>query len=200
MNKDEQFELFYPIAQMEAKKIKLEFCGYLRLYEEDDLINWAYVSKFWVRYVDSPGALRQIIRFSMLRGLAKAQGYDREVNVDETPLDFGIPYQIAQRAGMANKNEPRGKFDQNRVVNQNELADPDQESPIYAALLMEIKDTIRHGGLFNKETQQILLRRLFDDETFTSISRSIGMPRNSVQVRFTTAVMKLRRRVDDYTL
>jgi hypothetical protein len=183
------FDKFYSIAQMEAKSIRREFGEYLQLYEEDDLINWAYVSGFWKKYSDSDGAMRQVIRFAMLRGLAKAQDYDR--GGTKLSLEKGIPLDEARAAGLVDKNQPNKKWDRRAATN--ELINKQADDPLMQAILGEIRTIIEDSGLFSEKDQQILTGRLYDEETFSSISHSVCLTRQGVRKRYDRSINELRR-------
>jgi len=152
MNETELFDMFYPIAQQEAERIRRDFKGCLRLYEEDDLINWAYLSGRWKRYSESGGAMRFVIRFAMLRALQKA-GHR---GIENLPLS----------------------------------TPPDD--PVWGAVRQELKDIISDPEIFDEKDREVLLRRLLDEETFTTIGRSVQLTRTATCMRFQRGMKKLR--------
>jgi hypothetical protein len=199
MTSDEKlFELFHPVAQMEAAKICKEFGRkYLRLYEEDDLINWAFLSDDWKRYVDNPGAMRQVIRFSMLRQLAKAQDFSRSVNITHMDLSHGVPYKVAQASGLIDKNLPYNPHlsEPERGVQMWELRNPKAEDPLKKILFHEMMEIIHNNNYFTEKDRDILLRRLREEETFDVIAEKENLSRAAVRVRFIKSMAKLRRLV-----
>jgi hypothetical protein len=138
------FERFHPVAKMEAARFKREFGPHLNLYEEDDLINWAYVAGFWKKYTDRAGAMRQIIRYSMLRELARAMCYKP---------DQGEMKRVAMRDEV--DNHTMGPFE--------------------GAVVSEIMEIIENSGEFDKKDQDILLKRLWEDESFETIGRCVKL-------------------------
>jgi len=190
---DTLYEKFIPVAEKEAKKIKRTFGGYLRLYEEGDLINWAYLSGFWSRYVDKPGAMRIVIRFAMLRSLEKAR-----VETDGTVrnLQSGVAYGGARAAGLVDKNQPTNVKSFHKYIAATDLISPQAENPVLEASLHEIEDIIRTSKQFDEKDKEILLRRLMNEDTLTEISSSINMSLNGTSVRYHNGVRKLRSMID----
>ena len=84
-SKDEAFDVFLPIAKKVAQWIKNEHGELMRLYEEDDLISWAWLSQDWPKYKDNPGAMRVIIKFAMLRALEVESHYGMEIDANLFP-------------------------------------------------------------------------------------------------------------------
>ena len=192
-DRDKLFELFHPIAQMEARKICREFGSYMRLYEADDLVNWADVSEFWPRYKDNTGAMRYVIRFAMLRALAMAQDYGKDVEAVTLDLQHGVPYNVAKSAGLIDKNQPTNRKDFDRRISPDEIQNRKAEDPVMQAILNEMKAILDNKKIFDKRDRDILLRRVCGGEPFSDISRSTGVERHKVRASYDTVIWKLRR-------
>lgn len=109
-DRDENY-LFLEVATKEAIALLREYghASPLKFYERDDLVNWAFIAGTWKDYVDRPGAMRQVIRYAMLRALEKYHRemdeetartvYHRDQKKDEvTPVNYAIQAEMARIA------------------------------------------------------------------------------------------------------
>jgi len=103
-SKNELFEGFYPTARSVAEWMLRKKPELTRLYEVDDLINWAFISDQWPKYIGNQGALTVVIKMAMLRALEKDQQHKRgpdplgllAPSEEDDPVDVAAEHELEE--------------------------------------------------------------------------------------------------------
>jgi len=195
----EQLAKFSKLARSEARKLVNKLGKALKFYEEDDFVNWAYVSKYWMNYLDDGDEhiMRIALRFAMIRAMSESRGSQGK-KFYSWSFDQGIPYRVLKRYGLIDKNLPDSNAKFKPIESPDELESMKAEDPIDVLIRQELYDTLRVlTGCLPDKQKEAIEKRVNSGATFKEIGKEMGgISSQAVNNLYNRGVTKIRKELN----
>ena len=192
----EQLVKFSKLARSEARMLVRRLGKALKAYEEDDFVNWAYISKYWMTYLDDGNEhlMRTALKFAMVRALSESRGHQGK-KFYSWSLEQGVPYRVLKRLGLIDKNMPDSNEKFGTAAVDEEIIDEKTEPPADELINQEMYDTIRElmEALSDKQ-KEVMERKLNSGDTFKEIGKKMGgISSQAANMLYHRGVTKIRK-------